>query len=747
MAPSNYFIYREQNRTFEDVGLYNGDSVSVTGVGQPEQVRALDVTDGLLPILGIPPMLGRGFDRADTLPGSPDVIVLTYGYWQRKFGGDRSIIGRAVTVDAKPRQIVGVMPQRFHFLDYEDPGILLPIQLDRNKTKLGQFSFDGIARLKPGVTLADANADVGRMVPIVWDAFPAPPGFSVELFKQAHVVANVRPLSQDVVGDVGKFLWVLMGSIAIVLLIACANVANLLLVRVEGRQQELAIRAALGAGRRRLAGELLFESVVLGMFGSVLGLAVAWTALRILAAMSPAGLPRLHEIRIDSVVLIFNIVVSLLASLLFGSIPVLKYAGVRMGTGLREGGRTASQGRTRHRARNTLVVVQVSLAVVLLICSGLMIRTFRALTHVSAGFSDPAQVQTFRLTIPEAEVADPEKTVHMQEAILRKIEAIPGVSSVAFAQSVPMDGNSWGDPVYARDRHYNEGELPLRRHKFVSPGFFKTVGVPLLAGRDITWGDIYEKIPVAVISENFARECWHDPAGALGKEIRISSKDDWRQVVGVVGDVHDDGMNQDAPSIVYWPSFMTHFESDPVEIRRSLVYAFRTPRAGSESLMNEVRQAVWSIDGNLPLADVRGLDYFYNKSMSRTSFTLIMLAIAGGMALLLGTIGLYGVIAYSVTQRTREIGIRIAVGAQQRELTGMFVRQGLLLAGAGVLCGIVVASAAMRLLRTLLFHVSPIDPLTYAFVCAGLIATCALASYIPSRAATTVNPVEALRGE
>ncbi|HWC17859.1 MAG TPA: ABC transporter permease [Terriglobales bacterium] len=747
MAPSNYFIYREQNHTFEDVGLYHGDSVSVTGLAEPEQVRALDVTDGVLPILGIPPMLGRGFDRADTSPGSPDVVILTYGYWKSKFAGNRSAVGRMITIDAKPRQIVGVMPENFHFLDWQDFGLILPLQFDRNKTTLGQFSFEGVARLKRGVTLADANADVGRMLPIVWGAFPAPPGFSLELFKQARVVANVRPLSQDVVGDVGKFLWVLMGSIGVVLLIACANVANLLLVRVEGRQQELAIRAALGAGRARLAGELLLESVVIGLLGSIVGLAVAWGALRLLAAMSPVGLPRLHEIRIDSVVLIFNLVVSLIASLLFGSIPVLKYAGTQMGTGLREAGRALSQSRERHRARNSLVVLQVSLAVVLLICSGLMIRTFRALIHVNAGFSDSAQVQTFRITVPEAEVADPEKTVHMQQAILRKLESIPGVSSVTFAQSVPMDGNQWSDPVYAHDRNYHEGELPIRRFKFVSPGFFRTMGIPLLAGRDFTWNDVYDKVPVSIVSENFAREYWHDPARALGQQIRVSSKDDWRQIIGVVGDVHDDGMNQDAPEITYWPTFMTHFEGNAVDIRRGLVYAIRTPRAGSESLMNEVRQAVWSIDRNLPVADVRVLDYFYNRSMARTSFTLVMLAIAGSMALLLGTIGLYGVIAYSVTQRTREIGIRIAVGAQRKELTGMFVRQGLLLAGAGVLCGIVVASAAMGLLRTLLFHVSPMDPLTYVFVSTGLIATCALASYIPSRAASTVNPVEALRAE
>ena len=748
IAPSNYFIYREQGRTFQDIGIYQLDSDSVTGVGEPEQVRALDVTDGVLPILGVPPMLGRWFNRTDGTPGSPDTVILTYGYWRRKFGADRSIVGRNITVDGKPRQIVGVMPQNFHFLDSEEPAVIAPLQFDRNKTTLGNFSYEGLARLKSGVTLAGANADVARMIPIVWASFPAPPGFSLELFKQARVGPNIRPLMRDVVGDVGKLLWILMGSIGLVLLIACANVANLLLVRAKGRQQELAIRAALGASRGRIAGELLFESMVIGLLGSMLGLALAYGALRVLIALAPAGLPRVSDIGIDVPVLLFALGVSLLASLLFGSIPILKYAGARLGTGLREGGRTLSQGRERHRARNTLVVVQVGLAFVLLICSGLMIRTFRALTHVNPGFASPAELQTFRITITTPDVSDPEKVVRMQEEMLHKIEAIPGVSSVGLTQSVPMDGNHWQDPVLAQDRSYQEGQLPpLRRFKFASPGLFRTLGIPLLAGRDFTWSETYERIPVAIVSGNLAREFWGSPANALGKRIRVSSKDDWREIVGVVGDVHEDGMNEEAPTTAYWPIFMNRFESDQVQIRRTLAFVIRSPRAGSESLMKEARQAVWSVDANLPLADVRTAEYYYSKSLARTSFTLVMLAIAGGMALLLGTVGLYGVIAYSVSQRTREIGIRIALGAQQRELTGMFIRQGLVLAGVGVAGGLVVAFATMRLMSSLLFHVSPADPVTYGCVCVGLAGTAALASYIPSRRASAVDPVEALRAE
>ena len=748
IAPSNYFIYREQNRVFEDVGVYDGDSVAVTGQGNPEQVHALDVTDGVLPILGVAPMLGRWFNRADGQPKAAETVVLDYGYWQRRFGGDRSIVGRSITVDGRARTVIGVMPQHFRFLDGEQPLLYLPIQFDRNKTTLGQFSFDGIARLKPGVTLEAANADVARMIPTVWKSFPAPPGFSVDLFNKARLGPKVQTLSQVVVGDVGKLLWVLMGSIGVVLLIACANVANLLLVRAEGRHQELAVRAALGASRWRIVRDFLLESMVLGALGSVLGLGLAWGALRLLIAIAPQGLPRLQDIGIDWTVLVFTVGVSLLCSLLFGSIPALRYAGTRTGTGLREGGRSVSLGRERHRTRNVLVVIQVSLAFVLLICSGLMIRTFRALTQVDAGFDTTAPIQTLNLSIPEADVPKAEDVVRREEAILHKMEAVPGVTSVAIANSVPMDGNGWQDPVMAQDKSYTDGSMPPLRHfKFVSPGFFKTMGIPLVTGRDYTWADLYERRPVAIISENFAREYWGSAANALGKHVRVGTKDDWREIVGVTGNVHAESMNEDAQPTAYWPILENHFEGQDEFVRRYVTYAIRSPRAGSESLMKDIRQAIWSVDANLPVSEVHTEEYFYTRSMGRTSFTLVMLAVAASIALLLGVVGLYGVIAYSASQRRREIGIRIALGAQRNDITGMFVRQGMLLAGSGVVCGLLMAAAATRLLRSLLFHVSPLDPVTYGCGVVALCGAAVLASYIPSRRTASVNPAEALRAE
>lgn len=748
MAPSNYFVYRDQSRTFQDIGIYQNDSVSVTGVAQPEQVRALDVTDGVLPVLGVSPVLGRLFTRQDDSPGATKTVLVTYGYWQSKFGAARSTVGRTILVDGTPRHIIGVLPQKFQFLDQPDVALILPLQLDRGKTFLGQFSYEGLARLKPGTTLAEANADVARMLPIVMGSFPPPPGFSLDLFKKARIGANVRPLKQDVVGDVGKLLWVLMGGIGMVLLIACANVANLLLVRTEGRQQELAIRAALGASQTRIAAELLFESLVIGLMGSILGLGLAYAALRLLVAMAPTGLPRLGEIGIDGPVLLFTLVIAMFTSLLFGLVPVFKYARAHAAAGLREGGRTLSQGRERHRARNILVTVQVALAFVLLICSGLMIRTFRALSQVNPGFVRPAQVQTFGLDIPESQAASPELVLRMEQQISQKLAAIPGVSSAGFSNSLPMDGNGWHDPVFAQDRAYAQGELPaLRTFEFISPEYLQTMGIPLVAGRNLTWTDTYNKIPVALISENFAREYWHDPANALGKRIRVSTKDDWREIIGVVGDVRNDGVDQPAPTSVYWPILTAKFESEPIRVRRDVAFAMRTPRAGSQAFMNEVRQAVWSVNANLPLANSHTLDYYYQRSMARTSFTLVMLGIAGAMALLLGSVGLYGVIAYSVSQRTREIGIRMALGATLQNVRKMVVMQGMRLASIGVIVGIAAALALTRLMAGLVYGVKTWDPVVFISVAVLLSAVSWFAAYMPARRASRVDPMVSLRYE
>ncbi|HUJ48651.1 MAG TPA: ABC transporter permease [Bryobacteraceae bacterium] len=748
IAPFLYFTYRDEGRTFQDITLWQDDTSSVTGLAEPEVVRDVLVTAGFLPLLGIQPVLGRWFSAADDSPNAPKTVVLTHRYWQARFGGDRSVLGRNLIVDGTPREIIGVMPAVFQFANSK-LAMLMPLQLDRNKTFIGNFSYAGIARLKPGVTLAEASADVARMIPIAMHKFPPFPGYTAKMFEDARVGPRLSLLKDDVVGDIGKTLWILMGTIGTVLLIACANVANLMLVRADGRQQELAIRAALGAGWGRIARELLAESVAIGLLGGAIGLMFAYGAVHLLLTLAPANLPRLDDISIDPAVVLFTFGVSLLAGALFGLIPVIKYVapGRGLGIALRAGGRTVSESRERHRMRSTLVVVQVALALLLLIGSGLMIRTFQALRHVDPGFTHPEQLQTLEISIPESQVKDATAAVRMEQAIVDKLAAIPGVSSAAFTTVLPLDESGWHDPVYAEDKAYSESIPVLRRYKFVSPGLLATMGNRLKAGRDFNWTDVYERRPVAMVSENLARELWHDPSAAIGKRVRETMKGTWREVVGVVNDEREDGVNRPAPTTAYWPTIMNDFESDKVSVRRDVYYVIRSNRAGSQSFLKAVQAAVWSVNGNLPLANVATLETIYEKSLARTSFTLVLLAIAGAMAMLIGLVGIYGVISYSVTQRTREIGIRMALGAEQNRLARMFVGHGLMLAAIGVVCGLAAAALLTRLMSSLLFEVNPVDPVTYVAVSASLIAAALLASYLPALRATKVDPVQALRAE
>jgi predicted permease len=753
LSAADYFVYRKQSRAFEDIGLWSGHTVDVMGSGSPERVPTLDITDDMVSILGVTPLFGRSFTQADERPGSPETVMLTYGYWRSKLAGDRSVIGRTIDVDGKPRVIIGVLPERFHFLDKTNLAMLLPLKLNRAKTYVGNYDYEGIARLKPGVTLAEANADVARMIPIVLRSFPLPPKVTVSLkdIEDLRIEPYLRPLKQQVIGDVGKVLWVLMGGISLVLVIACANLANLSLVRTEGSLRELAIRAALGASRGRIAAKLLSESLILAALGGLFGLGLAYEALHILVAMGPTGLPRLNEIGIDGRVVLFTIAVSVAASLLFGSVPVFRCAGADLGIRLRDSGRSRTNSRGWHRSRSMLVIVQVALALVLMVSSGLMIHTFRALTRVDPGFVAPSEVQTFSVSIPDTQVKDPEGVVRIEEAISDKIAALPGVSSAGISNKLPMNGGVAAYPVFIKDRVYSAGGLPALHIEQVgaAPGFLKTLGTPLVAGRGFTWSDIYNKVPVAMVSENFAREYWHDPASALGKQIRRNrTKGEWRKVVGVVGDVRYFGLTKEAPKSVYWPILMANYGGRPnVTAERDVDFAIRTPGAGSESFMNEVRRAVWSVDPNLPLFEVHTLGYYYIRSMARTSFTLVMLAIAGGMALLIGVVGLYGVIAYSVSQRTHEIGIRMALGAHKRDVVRLVLSGGMGMTMVGVGIGIGAAVALTRFLSSLLYGVKPTDPLTFITVSLLLSGVALLACWIPARRATKVDPTVALRYE
>jgi predicted permease len=749
LSPSMYFTYAEQNRTFQSLGVWTKDISNVTGLEEPEQVRAVVVSDGVLQALSVAPQVGRWLMAADQTPRGPQRVLLGYGYWQRRFGGDRGVIGRKMMVDSQSTEIVGVMPKGFRFVD-TDFDLVEPLQFDRGKLILAGFGFNGIARLKPGVTLPEGNADITRLLPIWMDSWSNGPGTDPHAYEKWKITPMLRPLKQQVIGNVSEVLWVVMGTLGLVMLIACANVTNLMLVRVEARQQELAVRTALGAGWGRIVGGLQVESVMLGLMGGVLGVVLANGGVHLLVAMGPANLPRLSEISLDGRTLEFTLLLSLLSGLLFGLIPALKYAGPKASRALQSAGRSMSVSRERHRARNVFVVVQVAMALVLLISAGLMIRTFLALRTVDPGFADARHLQLMRIGIPDSLIHETPRVMRTQNDILDKLAAIPGVKFAAFASEMPMEGfdSDW-DTVFIEGKTYQKGEMPpLHFYKHVSPGFLAAAGTRIISGRDFTWDDVYGLRPMVMVSENLAREAWGTAQNAIGKRLTEDPGLPWREVIGVVQDVPERAVQEKAPPIIYWPPMVENlFGRGPAQPTRVVTFVARSERAGTESLLRDMRQAVWSVNSNLPLASVRTMQEVYDKSMARTSFTLVMLGIAGAMALVLGLIGIYGVISYTVSQRQREIGIRLALGAQRQNVLQMVLGQGAKMALLGVVIGMGAAFASTRLMSSLLFGVTAHDPLTFAAVGALLIFIALLACYVPARRAMRVDPIVALRYE
>ena len=746
-SAGTYFMIRDSGQSFQDIGLWQGGSVTITGRGEPEQIETLNVTDGTLPVLGIRPELGRGFSKEDDLPNGPNVVLITHDYWQRAFGGNPAAVGQSLTVNGTAREVIGVLPRDFQFLTAK-PLVVLPLKIDRATTHAAGFNYQGIARLKPGVILEQANADVARLLPSLTERFPLPAGFTKQMFDDARFGSLVRPLDVDVVGDIGNMLWILLGTVGLVLLVACANVANLFLVRAEARQQELAIRLALGAEARQVAWQLLSESLMVALLGGILGTAFAFAGIQLLVYLQPTQLPRLNEITLDPIVLLFTLGISLVAGLLFGAIPILKYARPHMASALKDSSRGSSEGRERHRARNTLVVAQVALAAVLLVASGLMVRTFLAIRDVPPGFQNPESVLTLRISIPTAVVADQAQVARMHEEISNRIKALGGVESVGVTSSVTMDGNSNNDPIWVEDFPEADSKIPaLRRMKYLGAGYFETMGNPVIAGRDLTWADSHNTAPVALLSENLAREYWGEPAKAIGKRVRRTSKTAWVEIVGVVGNERQDGATKPAPATIYWPMRVSESIGGQAFTQRSLAYTIRSSRLQSPGFLGEVQQAVWSVNANLPLARVRTLQQIYDQSMAQTQFVLVILGIAASVTLLLGLVGIYGVIAYIVSQRRREVGIRMALGAQSDTVQRIFVSRGLSLTAIGLVVGLVAAAALMRLLSSLLFGVNPFDPLTYAAVASSLGAVALIATWLPARQATRIDPMMALRAE
>jgi predicted permease len=735
LSPGMYAACQEECRAFEHFGVWTPGAATVTGSGEPEHVTTVTVTQGALPTLGVQASVGRWFSKEEDTPGGTRAAILSHGYWQRKFGGDRAILGRAVVIDFVPHEVIGVMPQGFGFENHS-PDVILAQRFASSRPD--EFSYNGIAKLRPGLTVDQANDDIAR----VWRNWGERERLTKTLTELA-VTPNARPLKKDVVGDASMALGVLMGALGLLLLLVCANLANLVIVRANSRRQEYAIRAALGAGWGRIVREQLVESLTLGLIGGALGLVLAYFGIRLLVATGPAGLPRLQEVTLGPAVVSFALLCSIAASLLFGLVAVVKLGGSHR----LQGTRGATRGKNHLRAQRLLVVGQVAMALVLLVASGLMLRTLRAIQNVTPGFTRPDQIQMVRISIPDAFAKEPDRVIRMQKEILDNFAAIPGVAAVGFASALPLEDNHNGIVVAVEGKTDPDRMPPNRRYRHASPGLFAAQDSRLLVGRDFTWDDVFLQRRLAIVSENMARETWGEPHQAIGKRIRIGRDGPWTEVVGVVENVHADGLHLAAPATVYARAGVETWGKGSTTVRRAATFAIRSSRAGSQAFVKEVAAAVHTVSPSVPLAEVRTLEDAYRRSIARTSFTVVLLSIAAAMALAVAIIGVYGILAFAVAERRHEVGIRLALGAEPAAVQRLFVRQGLLLTSVGVILGLASAAALSRWISSLLFGVKPLDPLTYTVSVSALAAAAMVASYLPARRAASVDPMETLRSE
>jgi len=744
-----HFTYEDEAEVFEDIGMYGGAAMTILGQGAPESVPAMGVTSGVLRALRLRPVVGRIFLPEEDLPDAPNVVMLGFGYWQSRFGGDPKVVGQTLQADAQTWEIVGVLPPNLLSLG-ANPSLVYPYRFDRSTLFVGNIGFGGVARLKDGVTLELANSEAARLLPLAVEKFPGGP--VADFSERAKVAPSFRPLKETLVGGVANLLWIIMAGVGGVLLIACANVANLFLVQADGKQTEMAVRAAMGASRSRIVWEYLKESLSLAALGGIAGLVLAWFGLQMLVAAGPANLPRLDEVSLNRGVLLFTLIVSLGAGVLFGTLPALRH-GRDLALAVKQGGRSGTKGRQRHRVQNALVVTQIALVLVLLVASGLMLRSFVSLRNVDPGFHNPDDVVAFRLYISPEEVANPVDVATTYETMARRLEQIPGVTSVALSTSIPMGGGNNVNPLYVQGHDYSSGQAAtIRRHKWVGGGFLETLQIPLLAGRTLTWKDVHDRAPAVLVSESLAREYWGYPEAALDQGVAVRpTPPRWYKVVGVVADVRDDGLAANSPLMAYWPHVTLAFwdgdADDDALVWRGAGFAVRSPRVGTTGFLDEIRSAVWEINPNLPVRNILPLGDLMARSISRTSFTLVLLCVASGVALLLGLIGVYGVISYGVSQRTGELGMRMALGARSVDVTHMVLRQGMVLAAIGLGIGLALALGLTRLMSGILFGVSPRDPVTFALVAAALLGVALAASYLPARRAAQVDPMEALRAD
>ena len=748
---ATYFTYRKLSRSIESIGVFQDGAANVSesgGGAEPQRIGAGWVSATLIPMLEVPPILGRSFTDAEDLPNGGSVVMISEGLWRTRFGADPLVLGKRLEVNGSSREIIGVMPDRFRF-PTATTRIWLPLQLDPNSPTPGGFNYDGIARLKPGISVADAQRDFASVLPRMVEISPMmAPGVSTQmLLDQAKPRPVLHPLKDDVTGGIAKTLWVVAAAAVLVLLVACANVSNLMLVRADARQRELAVREALGAGRGRVVGHLLTESAAVSFVAGALGLALAALALRVLVRVGPADIPRLAEVHVGATAVAFAMVVAAIVALVCSAIPALRLGRVNLSLALREGGRGGTSGRARQRTRSALVAAQIALALVALAGSGLLIRTFQQLNAVRPGFHAES-VATFWMSLPSARYANDSSLTRFYAQLLDRVRALPGVQSAGVSSRLPLMGRGMNqNPFYPEnDPSYRNKIPPLQIYTTTDGDYFRTMGIPLIAGRTFDRLET-QRANEAIISQATALQFWKDSTGrsALGKRFSDLPNGNWFTVIGVVGNVRDTALAAAPSQTVYFPEApaASDFNSQTARTMALVVRTATEPTALTASVQRIVR----ALDPTLPLFDVRPMSSVMRASVAQLSFTILLLGTAAIVTLVLGAVGLYGVMAYVVTLRVRELGVRIALGASPGSVVAMLTRQGVLLTTVGIAAGIALFAVVARFLGTLLFGVAPLDPLTLVVSSLLLVGIAALASWIPARRTTRLDPAEVLRAE
>jgi putative ABC transport system permease protein len=741
LSPDLFLFYQRHNTVFEDSALTQRRRANLTQTGSPEVVESMVTTAGYFSTLGVGFPLGRPYAASDDKPEAQRVVVISHRLWMRRFGSDPSLLGRAIPIDGEPTQVIGVAPA---WMDQaRSPDVWLPARFNAANPPTGNFGWNAVGRLKPGLRADQAAANLEPLVARALEEYIKSENYRAFL-KQGNYRPIVRPMKEDIVGDLRQPLWILLGTVGMVLLVACGNVANLCLIRAEGRQREIAVRLALGGTRGSVVRKLLVEAMVLSFAGSALGVAVAAAALPVLLSLAPPTIPRLDQVRIDPIVLAFAAAVAIVSALIFGVVPAIRYTRGRVLGTLRHGGRGSTDHPDRHRGRNLLVVAQTALALVLLVGSGLLARSFTRLMGNELGF-EPANVLTFRVVVPATKYPKGADVAQFAQQLANRLSEIPTVESAGGVTELPMTAPS-GTAFEFIGKPTPPGQLPpIVQYQTVTTGYFRTMKIPVTRGRDFDTSDLREGTRTVIINQATADQYWpgEDP---IGKQLRGASsgrdsQQPWSTVVGMIPTIRQVGLRQPLRPIIYFPPRTGDDDGAP----RAMSYAIRGPNVSAQA--DAVRQTVLSIDPELPLAAVQPMEDLIQDSVVEFSFTMLTLAIAAGIALMLGAIGLYGVLSYAVSLRTREIGVRLALGAPTSRVMRSIVVNGVAITGLGLIVGLLGAAALTRFLQGMLYETAPLDAMTFIAMPILLFVVALAASYLPARKAASVSPLEAMRSE